>query len=135
MSAIATQLIGPVFGLIDDLFHTPEEKAAAKIKVMELAAAGDLGQLEVNKTEASHKSVFVAGWRPFIGWTCALAVFMAYVLFPLVETGAFYAYQWYGVEFDATGLPALGLQELMPLMMGMLGLGSLRTFEKHKGVA
>lgn len=135
MNPVVTQLVGPVFGLIDDLFTTDEERAAAKIKVMELAAKGDLGQLEVNKVEAAHTSVFVAGWRPFIGWTCAIAVFMAYVLFPLVETGAFYAFQWYGVEFDAEGLPELGLEELMPLMMGMLGLGSLRTFEKHKGVA
>lgn len=102
---------------------TEQEKA-------QLAAAVALvqGQLDVNKAEASNPSVFVSGWRPFIGWVC----------------GAACAWNWIGLPIAKMGLTLWGhplelapanLSEMMPILMGMLGLGALRTVEKIQGVA
>lgn len=132
---VTPQLLNGVFGFIDDLFTTQEERDAAKLKAMEIAAAGGLAQLEVNAKEAQHKNVFVAGWRPFIGWTCGAAFVWAFLLSPIIETIAFYAFAIGGHEVDLTGLPTLDLAAMMPVLMGMLGLGGLRTFEKYNGKA
>lgn len=88
----------------------------------------DIAQLEVNKTEAAHRSIFVAGWRPFVGWSCGVSLAWSYICqpvltFALVQAG-------YGVE-----IPALDMSQMMPVLMGMLGLGGLRTFEKYKSVS
>ena len=88
----------------------------------------DLAQLDINKTEAAHRSIWVSGWRPFIGWSCGVALAWSYVVTPiltfiLAQTG-------YLVE-----LPSMNLGEMMPVLMGMLGLGGLRTFEKFKKVS
>lgn len=88
----------------------------------------DIAQLEINKAEASHRSIFVAGWRPFIGWTCGVALAYTYVLQPILVFGLGQA----GYLID---LPTMELGEMMPVLMGMLGLGGLRTFEKFKGVS
>ena len=88
----------------------------------------DIAQLEINKTEASHRSVFVAGWRPFIGWTCGVALAYTYVLQPIIV----FILAQTGYLID---LPSIELGEMMPVLMGMLGLGGLRTFEKFKGVS
>jgi len=88
----------------------------------------DLAQLDINKTEAAHRSVFVSGWRPFIGWTCGVALAYTYVLQPVLVFGLAQA----GYLID---LPTMELGEMMPVLMGMLGLGGLRTFEKFKGVS
>ena len=88
----------------------------------------DLAQLDINKTEAAHRSIFVAGWRPFIGWSCGVALSWTYVVMPiaqfiLAQTG------------HLVDLPALDMSEMMPVLMGMLGLGGLRSFEKYKKVS
>ena len=88
----------------------------------------DLAQLDINKTEAAHRSIFVAGWRPFIGWTCGVALAWTYVMPPilnfiLAQTG------------HLMELPAMDMSQMMPVLMGMLGLGGLRTFEKFKKVS
>lgn len=80
-------------------------------------------QIEVNKEEAAHKSLFVAGWRPFIGWTCGVAMANNFVVMPYVS-----------VLFSVT-VPILELSEMMPVLMGLLGLGAYRSYEKVKGVA
>ena len=86
------------------------------------------GQLDINKAEAGSSSAFTSGWRPGIGWVCALALFAQYIARPML--------QWYGV---VTGHPFPELpgidDNLWQLLLGMLGLGGLRTFEKVKGVA
>jgi len=87
----------------------------------------DLAQIEVNKTEAAHPSVFVSGWRPFIGWTCGVSLAMDFVMRPLVQWGLDLAV----VEIV---LPTLDTESLYPILMGLLGLGTLRTYEKFKGV-
>ena len=88
----------------------------------------DLAQLDINKTEAAHRSIFVAGWRPFIGWSCGVALSWTYVVMPitqfiLAQTG------------HLVDLPAMNMNEMMPVLMGMLGLGGLRSFEKYKKVS
>lgn len=86
------------------------------------------GQIEVNKTEAAHRSIFVAGWRPWIGWTCGAAFAWAYVLQPMLLFLARLA----GSDIVT---PDLDIGEMMPVLLGMLGLAGLRTREKEKGVA
>ena len=88
----------------------------------------DLAQLEVSKQEAAHRSIFVAGWRPFIGWSCGSALAWTYIVQPvlsfiLAQTG------------HLVPLPLLDMGQMMPVLMGLLGLGGLRTFEKFKKVS
>ncbi len=78
-------------------------------------------QNEVNKIEAQHRSIFVAGWRPFIGWVCGLALLYNFVIRDLVA--------WLMPEIMP---PALQMEHLITILMGMLGLGGLRTYEKLK---
>ena len=75
---------------------------------------------QVNAMEAQHRSVFVAGWRPACGWVCALTLFFHYIVFPFITT-----YTMYDV-------PELDTSFLNTLLMGMLGLGGMRTYEKLK---
>ena len=76
---------------------------------------------ELNKAEAQHRSIFVAGWRPFIGWVCGVAFATHYIIIPVIAT-----YTDYPVpEFDNGTLTTV--------LMGMLGLGGLRTIEKFNG--
>ena len=109
-----------------------EKRAAAEreiqAKLTDSLAQVDLAQLGINKVEAAHRSMFVAGWRPFIGWTCGVALMYTYVLQPILVFGL--AQSGYLVD-----LPRMDLCELMPVLMGMLGLGGLRSWEKIKGVA
>lgn len=96
---------------------------------MELLRAG-LAQVEVNKAEAQHPSVFVAGWRPFIGWVCGLALAWHFIGFDLMN--------WLRLAFfpDVPTPPALnGTETLVTVLLSMLGLGGLRTVEKLKGVS
>ena len=84
-------------------------------------------QLEVNKTEAAHKSLFVAGWRPFIGWTCGLGMFGNFITIPFANfVLALLSYE--------IVIPLVPLETMMPVLMGMLGLGAMRSFEKTRKV-
>lgn len=89
------------------------------------------GQLEINKTEAQHTSIFVAGWRPAIGWICGVALAWNFVIQPLLLWLA-----WMMPEYapDIASAPKLDTDELMTVLLGMLGLGGLRTYEKRLGV-
>ena len=84
------------------------------------------GQLDINKQEAAHPSLFVAGWRPWIGWICGIAMFYHFLFVPLVGP---FVEAWLGIT-----LGQLAWQELSVVLMGMLGLGGMRSWEKHKGV-
>lgn len=125
---------GPIaqglFGLVDSLFTSDDERMAAKLKLMELEQSGDLAQIALNTKEAEHSSMFVAGWRPFIGWTCGAAFVWAFILSPFIQFGLVAA----GVDFDVGNLPVLDLSVMLPVLLGMLGLGGMRTFEKAAGV-
>jgi len=96
----------------------------------QLAAALSLvqGQLEINKAEAASPSVFTSGWRPFIGWVCGMACAWNWIGLPAAKFACAYV-------GHPMALSPADLSEMWPLLMGMLGLGGLRTFEKVKGVA
>lgn len=125
-------LIGPVTGLLDKFIEDKDQKAklAHDLATMAERHAQELakGQIEINKAEAQHRSMFVAGWRPFIGWTCGVALAYHFVLAPLILFGA----GWAGVTIP--DLPSFDMNSLMTVLLGMLGLGGLRTFEKTKGL-
>ena len=125
-------LIGPVTGLLDKFIEDKDQKAklAHDLATMAERHAQELakGQLEINKQEAAHRSLFVAGWRPFVGWTCGVALAYHFVVAPLV----LFATAWFGAEIPE--LPTFDMEALLTVLMGMLGLGGLRTFEKYKGI-
>lgn len=100
----------------------PEEAAKFKQKADELEARLRTAQMEVNKAEAGHKSLFVAGWRPSIGWTGAIALFYQFVFRPI--------YNGLGLG----DMPEIEADALYPLIAGMLGLGGMRSWEKGKSV-
>jgi hypothetical protein len=112
----------------------PDKEAAEKAKrEMQLELVNNINdiakaQIEVNKTEAAHRNVFVAGWRPFIGWVCGAAFAYHFVLQPIFV----FALAAYGISLE---LPSFDMGALMTVLTGMLGLGGLRTFEKMKGTA
>jgi len=112
----------------------PDKEAAEKAKrEMQLELVNNINdiakaQIEVNKQEAAHRNVFVAGWRPFIGWTCGAAFCYHFVIQPLLV----FVLAANGVALD---LPSFDMGALMTVLTGMLGLGGLRTFEKMKGAA
>tara|TARA_Y100001937_G_scaffold127126_1_gene198359 strand:- start:1071 stop:1466 length:396 start_codon:yes stop_codon:yes gene_type:complete len=126
-------LIGPVTGLLDKFIEDKDQKAklAHDLATMAERHAQELakGQLEINKQEAAHRSLFVAGWRPFVGWTCGVALAYHFVIAPLVLFTAAVA----GAQIPE--LPTFDMESLLTVLMGMLGLGGLRTFEKFKGVS
>ena len=126
-------LIGPVTGLLDKFIEDKDQKAklAHEIATMSEKHAQELakGQLEVNKVEAGHRSRFVAGWRPFIGWICGAALAWHFVVAPLLT----FVFAYLGA--DLPQLPSFDMDALMTVLLGMLGLGGLRTFEKAKGLS
>jgi hypothetical protein len=109
--------------ILDKLFPNPEDRAAAQIKLVELQQNGDLAQITVNQEEAKNENLFVSGWRPFIGWVCGFAFAYHFIALPLLETVA----QAAGYKVEP---PVFDMNQLMTVLMGMLGLGSLRTVEK-----
>jgi hypothetical protein len=131
--AILNALIGPVTGLLDKFVEDKDQKAklAHEISTMADRHAQDLAlaQIEVNKAEAASNSVWKGGWRPFVGWVCGTAFAYHFVIQPL----AIFVVAAYGMEIPE--LPEFDMGQLMTVLMGMLGLGGLRSFEKTKGVA
>jgi len=127
-----TALIGPVSNLLGKFIEDKDmkNKLAHEVATMAENHAQELakGQLEINKAEAGHKSIFVAGWRPAVGWTCAIAFLYHFILKDLIIFGCAIG----GVAIPE--LPTFDMGSLMTVLMGMLGLGGLRTYEKQKGL-
>ncbi len=127
-----TALIGPVTNLVGKFIEDKDakNKLAHEIATMAEKHAQELakGQLEINKAEAQHKSIFVAGWRPFIGWTCGVALCWHFVLAPVTM----FLCAYLGVTIQE--LPSFDMGSLLTILGGLLGLGSLRTYEKQKGL-
>jgi len=131
MIPIVTALL-PMLGTILDRV-IPDKAASEKARLemqaalLDAAVKGDLGQMAVNKAEAAHQSVFVAGWRPAVGWVCASALAYSYIVVPLA-----------GTVRTLMGEPALNLPvldaNLWELMAGMLGMGALRSWDKAQAL-
>jgi len=125
---ILDKLIAPVAGILDKFVADKDLKMKLQHELETAMHSANLAQLEVNKAEAVHKSIFVAGWRPFVGWVCGIALAYHFILAPLLQFG----FALIGMEQD---LPEFEFSQLSTVLMGMLGLGGLRTFEKMKGVS
>ena len=127
-------LIGPVTGLLDKFIEDKDQKAKLAHEIATMAEKhaheSAMAQVEVNKAEAGHRSIFVAGWRPFIGWTCGVALAYHFVLHPII---IFAMMTFPALPVPADALPEFDMESLMTVLLGMLGLGGLRTFEKVKG--
>ena len=125
-------LIGPVTGLLDKFIEDKDQKNAIAHEIATLAEKqaheSQMAQILTNREEAKSRSVFVAGWRPFIGWTCGFALAYHFIAAPLVLFGMELA----GYEIPA--LPVFDMDALMTVLLGMLGLGGMRSFEKAKGL-
>ena len=123
--SIVSQLVGPVTGLLDKFIEDKDQKAALahEIATMSEKHAHEAlkGQLEINMVEAAHHSVFVSWWRPCIGWVCALGLFYNVILANIL-----------GIWVD---VPEVDTTLLVPVMMGMLGIGAMRSYEQVKGVS
>lgn len=126
--------------IIDKIF--PDKTAAdkAKFDLLTQQQAGQLTELQnefniaieqikTNAVEAENPSTFVSGWRPFVGWVCGVALAYNYIFMPL------FVYVMKMVIEKAPDMPALDIGELMTLLIGMLGLGALRSYDKQNGVA
>ena len=126
---VLNALIGPVTGLLDKFIEDKDQKAALahEIATMSQKYAQEIakGQMAINEVEAAHKSLFVSGWRPFIGWTCGLGMFGNFITIP------FSNFVLALLELDIV-IPLVPLDTMMPVLMGMLGLGAMRTFEKTR---
>jgi hypothetical protein len=127
-------ILGPILEvgktLLDRFIPDPEKKREAEMELVRMAAEGELkqtiAQLEINAREASHASVFVAGWRPFFGWAGGTGFIYATILQPLLS--------WVASVQGWPAPPTLNLDLLWVVITGMLGIGGLRTMEKFKGV-
>jgi hypothetical protein len=131
-------IIGPVvdlLGKVIDKFPDPKMKAEALQRLKELETNGDLAamaqQADINKIEAASSNWFISGWRPAIGWVCAAGLAMAYILGPLVQWIIAISAVMHGMPFVP---PPVDMASLMPILMSMLGMAGLRTYEKYKGV-
>lgn len=121
----AVSAVGNVF---DQLFTSDQEREQAAAVMEKIRQRPHILQAEINRIEASHRSIFVAGWRPFIGWVCGMGFLWAFLLHPLFE--------WLVVLFDLKVTPPLIMTDnMMELVLALLGLGALRSVEKLKGRA
>tara|TARA_R100000426_G_scaffold84991_1_gene64541 strand:+ start:397 stop:819 length:423 start_codon:yes stop_codon:yes gene_type:complete len=125
LMGILGSLIGPATQLLDKVIEDKDQKNALAHEIATMAErhAQELakGQLEVNKVEAAHHSIFVSGWRPCIGWVCALGLLYNTILSNIL-----------GIWVE---VPEIDTTLLVPVMMGMLGLGAMRSYEKVQGVS
>ena len=120
-----SQLISPITGLLDKVITDKDQaaKLAHEIATMSSRHAQELakGQLEVNKAEAETGSLFIGGWRPFVGWICGLGLLYNVIIAQILNI-------WFEV-------PEVDASLLTPVLMGMLGMGAMRSYEKKSGVA
>jgi hypothetical protein len=126
-------LIGPIIDKALDLIPNSNDRARAKEdlerKLISAVVTANKAQTKINEIEAGHVSMFVAGWRPFIGWVCGFGVAWVFVVQPTLI--------WLMASFDIgiTNIPEIDTDGLFQLVIGMLGMSGLRTYEKLKGVS
>ncbi len=124
--ALATP-ISAVGNILDNLFTSKDEKLTHEEVRMRLMMQPDVAQVELNKIEAQHRSRFVAGWRPFTGWVCGFALLYSFIIRDIIAWGL----RLYNPNIEPP--PELAMEHLLTVLLGMLGLGGMRTYEKLKG--
>ena len=129
---VIQSLIAPVTGLLDKFIEHKDQKAALAHEIATMsqkhAQELSLAQIEVNKAEAQSGSLFKGGWRPAVGWVCAIAFLYHFLLKDIIMFVCAFA----GVEVP--DLPEFDMSTLLTVLGGMLGIGGLRTYEKQKGL-
>jgi hypothetical protein len=128
MSLISKAIDG-VFGVVGKLVKDKDLAQTLNHEINKTILNSGLAQMEVNKVEAAHRSIFVAGWRPFIGWVCGTALLYHYI----VRDWIVWAFSVWAADLPIP--PTMDMSSLNTILMGMLGLGGLRTYEKLKGVS
>jgi len=128
---VIDKLIGPVTGLLDKFIEDKDQKSALahEIATMSQKYAQEIakGQMAINQVEAAHKSLFVSGWRPALAWVCVLGMFGNFITIPFSN----FVLALLGINIV---IPLVPLETMMPVLMGMLGLGAMRTYEKKNAV-
>lgn len=137
MNPIVDAVVGIAGNVIERLFPDPVKQAEARLELLKLQQNGELAALTADVTLATNQSatnteeaksgnIFIAGWRPYVGWVCGTG-FAIQMLGPLLTWGS-------GLFGHQVVFPAMDLSEMLPVLLGMLGLGGMRTYEKYKGV-
>ncbi len=126
MTSFLTPVISKLADYIPDPVAKAKAQAEATTQMLDFVTAQNSAQLAVDQAEASNKSLFVAGWRPAIGWACSAAFGWTYVGQPVVTWVA-------ALAGHPVVVPALDISGMMPVLLGMLGLGGMRTYEKVSG--
>tara|TARA_R110002020_G_scaffold30881_2_gene96986 strand:+ start:356 stop:742 length:387 start_codon:yes stop_codon:yes gene_type:complete len=124
---VIEKLIDPVSTILDKFVADKDLKQKLEHELKTELHKANMAQIEVNKIEAGHRSIFVAGWRPFLGWCLSFAMAYHFILQPI----AIFSISVAGLSYD---LPQFDMSSLMTVLLGMLGLGGMRTYEKSKGL-
>ncbi len=132
LKAVTGPILQGVLRMIPDKNKRAEAEEMFNTNMLTALTGLVQGQLDINKQEAQHGSIFVAGWRPFIGWVCGMALVWNFIVQPLL---LWIAWMFPEMGIDMSTAPKLDTGELMTVLLGMLGLGGLRTYEKRLGVA
>ena len=120
-------------GAIDRFVETDDEKRAAEILMRKMQMEPDKWQIELNKVSAGHRSIFVAGWRPAVGWVCVCGLCYTFIIRPFLTVGMSFLAAL-GKLPQGIEAPVIEVGELLSLLFGMLGLGALRSYEKKQGL-
>ena len=126
-------IIKGIGDVADELITSDEERLQMELDEKKIDADLMKGQMAINQVEAQHKSIFVAGWRPFVGWVGGFALAYQFILYPFLL--------WVWVLVQAKGYipdelsppPILDIAALITILMGMLGIGAMRSYDKTKG--
>ena len=130
MSLPIGEIVKGITNVADELITSKEELRQLSLKEKELDNQVLLGQMSINQEEAKHKSIFVAGWRPFIGWVGGIALAWKFILYPLMN--------WILIVSDVqlnSPIPEIDASELYPIVLGMLGIGAMRSYDKKQGTS
>ena len=125
-------LIGPVASLLEKFIPDKDLRSKLSHEIATMAEKNAheqiKAQLDINKTEAQHNSLFVSGWRPAVGWTCCLGMAANFLIIPMTNFAL-------ALASSNISIPLIDLETMLPVLLGMLGLGGMRSFEKSKGVS
>ena len=125
--ALTDSVVGIAGKVLDKFIQDKDLKAKLQHEMDMQLHNANLAQIDVNKAEAASGSIFKGGWRPFVGWVCGVAMLYHFLLQPIIV----FTLSAAGITFD---LPQFDMGSLMTILMGLLGLGGLRRFQKHKGI-
>jgi hypothetical protein len=128
-------IIDSVGKVASDLITTDKERLELALREKEIDQRLDLAQIEVNKAEARHASMFVAGWRPAIGWIGVAALAYQFLIYPLSLWAWTYLQGTGWIPKELQPPPLLDADQLWVMLSGILGIAGMRSYEKSKGIA